>query len=186
MMKNDFDVMTGAGILRKEGVEMSSKKDMKLGMLIIIAGIVILLGKLGVFGFLGRSLWPLVILIAGILLQALYFNRRGQSILLISGGILTVWGLLFTICNIWGWGLMSHLWPVLILGVAIGLYEYYLFENPRSSVALWVSLIIGLLALAFILFSLMKTGVIYLLAIILIAGGIWLILGRNTQSKRKW
>ena len=26
---------------------------------------------------------------------------------------------------------MASLWPVLILGVAVGLYEYYLYESPR-------------------------------------------------------
>ncbi len=165
---------------------MSFKRDVKLGLLIIIVGIVILLGKLGVFGFLGRSLWPLAILIPGILLHALYFSRRGQSILLIPGGILTVWGLLFGICNIWGWDLMSHLWPALILGLALGLYEYYVYENPRSSIALWVSIILGLLSLAFILFSLMQTGILYLLAILLIGGGLWLILRRKSSTKSKW
>ena len=165
---------------------MSFKRDVKLGLLIIIAGIVILLGKLGVFGFLGRSLWPLAILIPGLLLQALYFNRRGQSILLIPGGALTVWGLLFGICNIWGWGLMSHLWPALILGVVVGLYEYYVYENPRSSIALWVSSILGLFSLAFILLSLMKTGVLYILAIVLMAFGLWLILRRKSSTKSKW
>lgn len=164
---------------------MSFKKDVKLGLFIIIAGIVILLGKLGVFSFLGRSLWPLVILILGIVLQALYFRRRGQPLLLISGGILTIWGLLFVICNIWGWGLMSSLWPMLIIGIAIGLYEYYKFESPRSNLTLWVSIILGLFSLVFILFSLMKTGVIYLIALVLIAIGLWLVFGKNAAMRSK-
>lgn len=164
---------------------MSFKKDVKLGLFIIIAGIVILLGKLGIFSFLGRSLWPLVILILGILLQALYFQRRGQSIFLISGGILTIWGILFVICNIWGWDLMSSLWPMLIIGVAIGLYEYYKFENPRSSLSLWISIVLGIFSLVFILFSLMKTGVIYLLAALLIVIGLWLVFGKNASMRSK-
>lgn len=164
---------------------MSFKKDVKLGLFIIIAGIVILLGKLGIFSFLGRSLWPLVILILGILLQTLYFQRRGQSIFLISGGILTIWGILFVICNIWGWGLMSSLWPILITGVAIGLYEYYKFEKPRSSLSLWIAIVLGLFSLVFILFSLMKTGVIYLLAALLIVIGLWLVFGKNASMRSK-
>ncbi|WP_438351647.1 hypothetical protein ACP8HI_14015 [Paenibacillus sp. FA6] len=165
---------------------MSSKRDMKLGLLIIIAAVVILLGKLGVFGFLGRSLWPVVILIAGLVLQGLYFSRRRQPILLIPGGILTVWGLVFVICNIWGWGLMAYVWPALFLGVAIGLYEYYLYENLRSNTLLWVSLSMGLVSFLFFLFSLMKTGGIYLLVVILIGVGIWLILGRRGSNNSKW
>ena len=45
---------------------MSSRKDLALGIFIVVAGVVILLGKLGVFGFLGRTLWPLVLLAPGI------------------------------------------------------------------------------------------------------------------------
>lgn len=165
---------------------MSSKRDMKLGLLIIIAGIVILLGKLGVFGFLGRSLWPLVILIAGLVLHWLYFSRRKQPILLIPGGILTVWGLVFVICNIWGWGLMAYVWPMLLFGVAVGLYEYYLYENLRSNLLLWVSFSLGLISFLFFFFSLMRTGGIYLIVAILIGGGIWLILGRRGSNNSKW
>jgi hypothetical protein len=164
----------------------SNKRDMKLGLMIIIAGIIILLGKLGVFGFLGRSLWPLVIFIAGLVLQGLYFSRRGESILLIPGGILTVWGLVFVICNIWGWGLMAHIWPALLLGIAVGLYEYYLNDNLQSNLLLWVSVSLGLLSFIFFLFSLMKTGGIYLLAAVLIGGGLWLILGRKGSNISKW
>lgn len=84
---------------------MSSKKDIQLGIFIVAAGIVILLGKLGVFGFLGRALWPLVILIPGIVLHMLFFSRRASASVLVPAGILTVYGLLFGLCNIWGWGL---------------------------------------------------------------------------------
>lgn len=51
---------------------MSSKNDMKLGVFIAAAGLVILLGKLGVFGFLGRALWPLIILVPGLFLHVLF------------------------------------------------------------------------------------------------------------------
>ncbi|AOZ91704.1 hypothetical protein [Paenibacillus crassostreae] len=164
---------------------MSSKKDMKLGLLIIVAGLVILLGNLGVFGFIGRFLWPLVILIAGLALHVLYFSRRSEPIFLIPAGILTVWGLLFTICNIWGWGLMAHIWPGLVLGIAIGLYEYYLYENLRSDTLLWVAISLGLLSVVLFFFSLFRTGGTYILALILIGCGAWLIWGRR-GNKSKW
>ncbi|MHA0855820.1 hypothetical protein [Paenibacillus sp. CMAA1364] len=165
---------------------MSSNKDIKLGLGIVIAGIVILLGKFGVFSFLGRSLWPILIIVVGVILHWLYFNLRRPSLLLIPGGIFIVWGLLFLICNIWGWGLMAYLWPALLLGLAVGLYEYYLNENYSSNILLWVSLSIGLLSFIFFLFSLMRTGGIYWLAILLIGAGIWLILGRQGTIRRNW
>ncbi|AJS57724.1 hypothetical protein [Paenibacillus sp. IHBB 10380] len=165
---------------------MTSKNDVKLGLFIVIAGLVILLGKLGVFGFLGRTLWPVVILVLGLLLHALFYGRSLQPILLIPAGILTVWGLLFTICNLWGWHLMANLWPALVLGIAVGLYEYYFYESPRATGILTVSVLLGILTLILFFFSLLHTGVIYILAVALIACGAWLIWGRERKSKSKW
>lgn len=165
---------------------MSSKNDVKIGLFIVIAGLVILLGKLGVFGFLGRTLWPLFILLLGLVLHIVFYGRSRQPILLIPAGILTVWGLLFGICNTWGWHLMARLWPALVLGIAVGLYEYYLYESPRATGALTVSVILGILTLIFFFFSLLHTGIIYILAIALIAFGAWLIWGRGRTSKSKW
>ncbi|KOR88403.1 hypothetical protein [Paenibacillus solani] len=166
---------------------MSSRKDLALGIFIVVAGVVILLGKLGVFGFLGRTLWPLVLLLPGIFLHFMFFARRTSAAILIPGGILTVYGLLFFICNIGGWGLMAALWPVLILGVAVGLYEYYLYETPRPGGALPIALGLTLLSILIFIFSWFKTGALYIIALILIAAGIWMIIGRKRSGRRdKW
>jgi hypothetical protein len=166
---------------------MSSKNDMKLGVFIAAAGFVILLGKLGVFGFLGRALWPLVILIPGLFLHVLFFSRRASASVLIPAGILTVYGLLLGFCNTWGWGFMRHLWPLLLLGIAVGLYEYALYSPARTGGLTTTAVILGVLSLVLLVFSLMGTGALYLLGFILVAAGIWLMLGRRKQgSRKKW
>lgn len=165
---------------------MSSKKDIQLGIFIVAAGIVILLGKLGVFGFLPRAL-PLVILIPGIVLHMLFFSRRASVSVLVPAGILTVYGLLFGLCNIWGWGLMSNLWYVLLLGLAVGLYEYSIYEPRRTGGLSAIAVTLGLLSLALCIFNLMGTGAIYLIGIVLIAAGIWLITGRGrARGRNRW
>lgn len=166
---------------------MSSKNDFKLGIFIAVAGFVILFGKLGVFGFLGRVLWPLVILLPGVVLHMLFFSRRASVTVLLPAGILTVYGLLFSLCNIWGWGIMKYLWPVLLLGIAVGLYEYAIHAPRRSGGLTTIAVILGILSIALCIFSLMGTGAIYLIAIVLVALGIWLIAGRGrTRSSKKW
>lgn len=167
---------------------MSSKKDLMLGVFIVTAGVVILLGKLGVFGFLGRIFWPLLLLVPGLLLQVLFFIRRAPAVILIPGGILTVYGVLFLICSFWGWDLMATLWPVLILGVGIGLYEYYLYESPRPGGVLPAALGLMLLSVVILIFTWLNTGALYIIALVLIAAGIWLIFGRNRGRSRggKW
>ncbi|WP_342760332.1 hypothetical protein [Paenibacillus sp. PK3_47] len=160
---------------------------MKLGLFIAIAGIIILLGNLGVFGFLGRVLWPLLILIPGLLLHVLFFSRRAPAAVLIPAGFLTVSGLVLGFCNTWGWGFMAHLWPLLLLGVAAGLYEYSLYSRARTGGLTTAAVILGLLSLVLFIFSLMGTGALYLLGAVLIAAGIWLMAGRRkTGSRRKW
>ncbi|MNZ58288.1 hypothetical protein D3C78_762920 [compost metagenome] len=166
---------------------MSSKNDMRLGIFIVAAGVLILFGKLGVFGFLGRALWPLVILLPGLVLHMLFFSRRASATVLIPAGILTVYGLLFGLCNIWGWGLMKYLWPVLLLGIAVGLYEYSINSPRRSGGLSAIAVILGVLSIALCIFSLMGTGVIYLIGIVFIAAGIWLITGRGrTRGWNRW
>ncbi|MEK3984369.1 hypothetical protein MHB77_13330 [Paenibacillus sp. FSL K6-3166] len=166
---------------------MSSKNDMRLGIFIVAAGVLILFGKLGVFGFLGRALWPLVILLAGLVLHMLFFSRRASATVLIPAGILTVYGLLFGLCNIWGWGLMKYLWPVLLLGIAVGLYEYSINSPRRTGGLSAIAVILGVLSIALCIFSLMGTGVIYLIGIVFIAAGIWLITGRGrTRGRNRW
>lgn len=166
---------------------MSSNKDMKLGIFNAAAGLIILFGKLGVFGFLGRALWPLVILIPGLFLHVLFFSRRASAAVLIPAGILTVYGLLLGFCNTWGWGYMRHLWPVLLLGVAVGLYEYAFYSPARNGGITAAAVILGVLSLVLLVFSMIGTGVFYLLGILLVAAGIWLMLGRRKQgSRKKW
>ncbi|GAB6990636.1 hypothetical protein [Paenibacillus pini] len=165
---------------------MSSRNDVKIGLFIVIAGIVILLGKLGVFGFLGRTLWPLIILIPGLLLHALFFANRARASVLLPGGILTVYGLLFGLCNISGWHLFSYVWPALIVGIAVGLYEYYWFEHPRPTGILPIAIVVGLLSIVLFFFSLLHTGAIYFIAALLIITGIWLIAGKGKSKNGKW
>ncbi|WP_410514494.1 hypothetical protein PaeBR_08920 [Paenibacillus sp. BR2-3] len=166
---------------------MSSKNDLKLGLFIAAAGIVILFGKLGVFGFLGRNLWPLVLLLPGLFLHVLFFNRRASASVLIPAGILTVYGLLFGFCNTWGWGLMKYLWPVLLLGLAVGLYEYSLYTSPRTAGLSGTAVILGLLSIVLLIFSWLGTGALYLLGAILIAAGVWLITGTGkSRNRNKW
>lgn len=166
---------------------MSSRKDLALGLFIVGAGVVIFLGKLGVFGFLGRTLWPLIVVLPGIFLHLLYFSRRATAGILIPGGILTVYGLLFLICNFAGWGLMSSLWPILILGVGVGLFEYYLFEIPRPGGALPIALGLTALSVLILFFTWLSSAALYIIAFLLIASGVWMIVRRNSSGRNnKW
>lgn len=164
---------------------MKMRNEKAIGIFIVAAGIIILLGKLGVFGFIGRHFWPLLLLLPGIALHALYYARVTPTWSLVPAGILTVYGILFGITNTWGGGLMSSLWPAFLLGIAVGLLEYGLAERYKPEFVLPAAWGIGALSIVLFGFTLFHTGIIYVLAILLILGGVWLLLGRG-RGRKGW
>ena len=148
-----------------------SKGQFAVGVAIIAAGIVILLGKSGFFGLF----WPMFLLLPGVLFHLLFFGKILPSGVLIPGGILSVYALLFMFCNIFGWSLMAFLWPVFILGVAVGLYEFYLFDKYHPRGALIASVILGVVSAVLFGFSLLAFMSVYVVAFLLIALGVWVL-----------
>jgi len=155
-----------------------NRQSAAVGIGVVAVGLIILLGKLGVFSFIGSVFWPMFVLIPGVLLHVLYFGRMVPSIVLIPAGILTVVSVVLLIGNWFGWGLMKYLWPLFPFAVATGLYEYYIFGYDRSK-QVWLAAV-GLAVLSLVMFgiTLLWTWGIYLLALGLIGFGIWLVVRR--------
>ena len=74
---------------------------------------------------------------------------------------------------------MRYLWPVFILGVAIGLYEYFLFDMSKPRGAQVAAMVLAVVALAFFGMMLLWNGGVYFIAVALIALGAWLAFGRR-------
>ncbi len=153
-----------------------------IGIIIVAVGILLLLGRIGFFGFIWGLLWPVFILIPGILLHMLYFGRMLPPAVLIPGGILVVISTLFFFCNLVGWSAMEYLWPGFIFAVSVGLYEFYLFDNSKPRAALTASIILAILSAIFFGMMIMFTAGIYIIAAILIIGGAFLIM----KPRRSW
>lgn len=170
----------------KEEAGVTNRNQGLIGLFIVCAGLIILLGKLGVFSFIGHVFWPLVILLPGIVLQLLYFSRSAPPIILFPAGVLTVYGALFFLCNTWGWWIMAYLWPILILGIAVGLYEYYVCAaTPTSRNIGFAAIALTVLSGIMLIFSLLGAFGFYFIAFALILGGLWLLASRS-NSKRGW
>jgi hypothetical protein len=155
-----------------------NRQSATVGIGILAVGLIILLGKLGVFAFIGAVFWPLFILSPGVLLHVLYFGRIVPSVALIPAGILTVVSVILLIGNWFGWGLMKYMWPLFLFAIAVGLYEFYVFGYSRSR-QIWTAAVL-LAALSIVLFgmTLLWTWGIYVLAAGLIGFGTWLVLRR--------
>lgn len=158
-----------------------ARNNYSVGLLLIFIAIVLLLGKLGVFHFLGHLFWPFLILIPGLLFHFLYFNRMMPVGVLVPGGILITYSLMFFYCNLFGWDSMSYLWPGFILGVAVGLYEVHLFDR-HSPKGVWVaSMILAAISAIFFAFTLLYAVGVYFIAIVLLVAGVWMMMSRRVR-----
>lgn len=157
-----------------------ARNNYSLGLLLIFIAVILLLGKLGVFSFLGGLLWPIFVLAPGLLFHFLYFSRSAPAGVLVPGGILVTYSLMFFYCNLFGWQSMAYLWPGFIFGVAVGLYELSLFDtNARG--AFTGAVVLAIISGVFFAFAFLFTVGIYFVAFAMIAVGIFLILSRRPR-----
>lgn len=166
-------------------MDMSDNNKLMTGILILAAGVIILLGKLGVFSFLGRALWPLLLLIPGIVLHLWHFWRKGPAELLLPGAILIIYSLVFFTGVIGGWHTLKYTWPFFFLGLAVGLFEYGYFSPQRQNGIFIAALILGAISVLLLGWTLFASSIVYFLAALLIIAGIWLIAARGNR-RRSW
>lgn len=125
------------------------------GLIVILIGVLFLLMNFDLVNIDFDYLWPLFILIPGLIFEISYFINRKNPGLLVPGGILITISLLFFANIFMGWHLMEDLWPVFPLGVAIGLFQLYLFGGRDKGVLTSASIVGGfsIIALSFTFFS---------------------------------
>jgi len=144
------------------------------GFLLLFIGVVLILANFGVIEIVWDNLWPLFLLIPGILFELSYFIYRKDAGLLVPGGILITYGLLFLVNAIYGWRLMEYLWPIFPLGVAIGLFQLFLFGGREKGLLIPVG-ILGAISLFFLINNLLFVDFRLLAGILLVVIGIWII-----------
>jgi len=150
-----------------------------VGMLFIFIAVLLLLGKLGVIGFLGNIFWPVFILLPGLLLNYFYFNRMIPSYLLVLSGVMVTYSLLFLYCNLFGWSAMGYLWPGFLFGVAVGLYEVHIWDRNSSTGVFTAAFSIAVISILAFIVTLFLHVNLYLFAAILILLGILLMMKRS-------
>jgi len=152
------------------------------GLLLLLIGVLLILSNFGVIEIVWDNLWPLFLLIPGMLFELSYFISRKDAGLLVPGGILTTYGLLFLVYVNYGWHLMDILWPIFPLGVAIGLFQLYLFGGREKGLLIPVG-ILGVISLFFLVDSLLFIDFKLFAGILLILIGIWIIFKKIKTEK---
>ncbi|TDL55673.1 glutamate synthase [Paenibacillus dendritiformis] len=154
------------------------KNQQLIGIVILVAGLFILLGKWGVFAFIGGTLWPLIMFLVGLGAYGLVRARIAPPVTMVPAGMLTVYGVLFMLTHWISASLFTWLWPLLLIGVGAGLYGYYV-EDPLHPRNAWLgSLMFGGVGIGIFILMLMITISLYMIAIALIVVGAALVFGR--------
>jgi hypothetical protein len=159
-----------------------AKNNYSIGLILIVIAVILILGKLGVIGFLGSLFWPVFVFLPGILLHVLFFGRILSLGVLVPGGMLVTYSLMFFYCNLLGWHSMTYLWPGFIFGVAVGLYELHIFNRNSRRNTLTAAYILAIISVVLFIISFLFTASIYAIALILIGIGFVIMLRR----KRSW
>ncbi|MEX2462430.1 MAG: hypothetical protein WD469_14215 [Paenibacillaceae bacterium] len=153
-----------------------------LGLVFIVLAVILILGKIGVIGFLGSLFWPILVLLPGVLFHALYFGRILPVGVLVPGGMLITYSLMFFYCNVFGWHSMVYLWSGFIFGIAVGLYELHMFNRNSPRGTFTAAFILAIISFVFFAISFLYAVSIYVIAVILIGIGLIMMLRR----KRTW
>ena len=153
------------------------------GLFLLFIGVLLILANFGVIEIVWENLWPLFLLILGILFELSYFIYRKDAGLLVPGGILITYGLLFSVNVIYGWHLMEDLWPIFPLGVAIGLLQLYIFGVREKGLLIPIG-ILGAISLFFLVNNLFFVDFGLLVGVVLVVIGIWVIFKKVKSNDR--
>lgn len=124
---------------------MNRNSNIVMGAVFIAIGIIFLLSNFGYVTFSWNYIWPLALLIPGIYMHFAFFTGLDKNPgILVPGGILTTYGALFYANVFWGWHMMPSLWPFFLIGIAIGLFELYLFGDHNKALLIPVAILGGL------------------------------------------
>lgn len=165
-----------------EVLAMKKNHNMVLGAAFILVGTLVLLSNLGYLNFSWSYIWPMALLIPGVYMHISFFTGLDKNPgILVPGGILTTYGILFYANVILGWGLMNDLWPVFLIGIALGLFELYIFGGQDRALLIPVT-ILGGLGLIFLTRSEFLLNKKYIAPAFLIIIGI-MILSKGRKEK---
>ena len=132
-------------------------KLLVLGAITAVAGIVLLMATRGPLS-LPLGLWPVPVLLAGLVFLYLGYVRGRSARYVLPGMLLTLGGLFFLLVqNVLGWEALGRAWPGLMLVTGLSLFAWGMRLKPKARTAIVVpGLFIAALAVLLLPFSLQQ------------------------------
>lgn len=113
---------------------MESSKNKLLGLFLITIGAVLVMDYYHIIHFSIWGLWPLILIYIGAKAERDYFQGLTSARSLLSGATLLTYGLYFLASSFLSWGIQDKLWPLYIMGPAIGFLQMAYFNyRPKSN-----------------------------------------------------
>jgi hypothetical protein len=152
---------------------------------LIIIGFLGILGSFSLITITWEKVWPVFLIVPGLIFEFGYFRNRKLYGFLVPGGILIVLGILFFFCSFIGYNLLDFLWPVFIMAPGIGLLQMYFFATRSKGVFIGGLIPFSVGAL-FMFFTLLQNAFFSVLfPVVLIAIGAYLLLRYFYKSKKR-
>ena len=153
-----------------------------VGVIFILLGSLFMVSNLGFINISWSYLWPLTLLVPGLYMHYAFFSGTDKNPgILVPGGILTTYGILFYLNVFLGWHMMGSLWPLFLIGIAIGLSELYLFGKRDKALLIPIAILGGLglsfLSRSFFFFDFRR----HILPVLFIIIGVLLIIKRDKR-----
>jgi len=146
------------------------------GLLFIILGCLLVTDRIfNLHLFSAYRFWPIFVITPGLIFEVAYFVTKKAPGILVPGGILTVLGILFYFESFTDWVFAAYTWPIYLLAVAIGLFQFYWFSGRNKGILVPVVILTTIVAVAFACMFLNLTSQIYNSG--LITGVIFIALG---------
>lgn len=135
--------------------------NLVMGAVLVALGCILLLSNLGYISFSWDYIWPMALLLPGIYMHFAFFTKIDKNPgSLVPAGILTTYGLMAYAVVFFGWGTMATIWPFILIGIAVGLLELYLFDKRDKGLLIPIGILGGLglmfLSKSFFIFDVRK------------------------------
>jgi hypothetical protein len=159
------------------------------GVVLIIFGALLILVQMDFIKdvniFSWAYLWPIFMILLGVMFHVQFFSSKGRSPgLLVPGGILLVYGCLFLYMVISDRHSAGVLWPIFLVGPGFGLLELKLFSKGKEGSWIPVIILFGLAIFFFVQESFASFGMAAAVALIVI-GAIIIIASVIEGNKKK-
>lgn len=157
-----------------------------VGFTLVVAGVLVFLNQLSIIDLSWKYFWPIFVLCPGLACEFSYFTNPTKNkinvSLLIPGGILTTIGLLFFYNAFTDFQYMGKLWPIFVLAVAIGLFQFY-YCGFRIDWILIPTVLLTVVGVVFLVGNLASKQVFgYFLGVCLITAGLLIGFGKKKRD----